>query len=89
MSDILTHGAYRFVVDHENTNEDWWHAARNATDVPPELSDLLAVGTDAADAIVPHPRAEAVAVWCESLPGWNDSAQPLSAPHPLIIEDWS
>lgn len=89
MTNILSQGAYRFVVDWENTGEtadgqNWWDEARARTDTPRELIDLMTA--EDSEAIVPLPRAEEVAAWCESIPGWDNG--PEYAPHPLIIEDW-
>jgi len=62
-------------VDEENAAEDWWTAAREAEDCPPELYDLVyGRATEA--------RAPLVTLaWCRSLPGW--ATGPDHARHPL------
>lgn len=69
------------MVDQENGAEEWWDAARDASECPDGLVDLID-GTDTEVTLSGEDAAVALA-WCQALPGWNDG--PDHAPHPLTF----
>jgi hypothetical protein len=71
------------LVDEDNPADQWWAAAKAATDCPAALRPIIHGGKR--ELRMPKAVADACEAWCAKLPGWADG--PDHEGNALIIVD--